>query len=127
MADMDVLIICRNTLFEMRRIEMDREQLRDCVEETPEAAEELNRRIAAQGNALKCLKKRYPAEMAEAMVVLDKLPRKQRKVMMFYYIAGLPMTEVAKKLNYGLRTVQRIKQDATANLDMNTTKRRKAK
>ena len=110
MSDVELVMMCRDRLKDMRRRTEEIDLLKRSRAQLPEAGAYLDETIQAAEGTLRSLRKEFPVLVARAMDVLQRLPRKERRVLMLYYVTGLSLKEVSNEVHYSTRHVQKIKQ-----------------
>lgn len=73
--------------------------------------------MAVVSSELDVLKNKYTEHYNAIIIVLEKLPLKEYKVLHRYYIRQMTIEEISKELNYCRSQIWRIKRTALKNLE----------
>lgn len=109
MSDLGAVIVCRTTQEEIRQRADELEILKKSREQLPEADDVMAQAIERCQRELEGLRCRLPGLVGRSIRALERVPYKERRVLMLYYVSGLTLREVAQTLNCGVRTVQKLK------------------
>jgi len=114
-SDVELVMMCRDRLIDMRRRTEEIELLKRSREQLPEASAYLDETIREAEGTLRSMRREFPVLVGRAMDALKRLPRQERRVMMLYYVVGLSLKEITNEVHYSVRHVQKMKK---AGLDM---------
>lgn len=109
MSDIETVVLCRDRMEALRSLGQDLDILRKRQTLLPEANEELQQVIDKTEAALNASRQELPDLVVKALGVLQRLPYRERRVLMLYYVTGASLKEISEDMHYALRSVQKIK------------------
>ncbi|MBQ2700428.1 MAG: hypothetical protein IJF65_04635 [Clostridia bacterium] len=109
MNDLETVMACRTHLEGIRQRAEEMEIMQKSLQMVPEAAGEMAQIIDHCQKALDEMRREFPGLVSRSTLILKRLPYKERRVLMLYYVSGATLREVAQTLKCGIRTVQKLK------------------
>lgn len=112
MKAIEILSRCRDAPAEIRRTEQRIWQRKNFAASSPALGGRVADEISALEQQLRAQRERSAIEKAAACALLDRLNAKESAVLYGYYIDGLTVAGLARKLHYSEGYVRRLRRQA---------------